>query len=110
MNEKPSDNVLEELDAGLFQTKIQKAIGSVALGVVNSRKKGTVTVTFTMTQIGDSNQVNMTHQIKHTVPTPKGKVSEEHATQTALYVSGQGKLTLFPDTQTSLSFQNANKQ
>lgn len=99
MNEQPSENVLDDLDGGTFTQKVQRAISQVALGTVNSRKVGTVTITLTMKQIGDSNQVNMTHAIKHTVPTPKGKVMEENASQTALYVAGNGKMTLFPDTQ-----------
>jgi len=102
MNEKPSDSVLEDLDAGAFMQKIQRAIGQVALGTVETRKVGTVVITLTTKQIGDSNQVNMTHSIKHTIPTLKGKVLEENASQTALYVAGTGKLTLFPDTQTRM--------
>lgn len=89
-------SLLEDLDAGVFQAKIAAALKEAAIGTNAHRRKGTVTVTFTMEPIGDSSQIKCTHALKAITPTAKGKITVENTTNTPLYVSGKGELSLFP--------------
>lgn len=96
------NSLFEELDAGVFGQKVATALSDVALGVVSTGKPGEVTITFAMKQIGDSRQLEMSHKLKYSRPTAKGKLSEENTTKTPLYVGSRGALTLIPDTQQGL--------
>lgn len=112
MSEKPEEKMdlaefLEELDAGVFANKVTSALKATALGVAtwgDKGRKGSVTVTFDMKRIGESNQVELTHAIKYSRPTKRGKTTEDDATQTPLHVGAGGKLSLFPDTQQKFEF------
>lgn len=95
-------DMLGELDAGVFEQKLGRALSEVAMGVVTTGKKGKVVVTLDMAQIANSNQVNLTHSLKYVKPTGNGRVTEENATATPMHVGTGGKLTLFPDTQERL--------
>jgi hypothetical protein len=91
-----------ELNAGVFEQQINQALSDIAAHVCTTGKKGELTLRFTLKQIGDSNQVAMTHALKAVVPKQRGKLTEEHATDTPLHVGPGGKLTLFPNTQTRM--------
>jgi len=100
-----STNVNEfigELDAGVFEEKLSRAISDVAAGIVTQGKPGKVTVTLDMKQIGTSHQVAIDSKLVYVKPTAKGKVSEENTTQTPMYVGIGGKVTLFPEDQTQM--------
>ena len=99
--------LLEALDAGIFQQKFDKALRDVALGVVTQGRVGKVTLEFKIERIGESSQVNMSHKVKYDKPTARGKVVEEDTTETPLYVNRGGKMTLIPDSQEQFSFQEA---
>jgi hypothetical protein len=88
-----------ELNAGIFEQQVNRALSDLAANVVTHNKKGSVTLTFTLKQIGESDQVHMTHAIKSIVPTMRGRIIEEHATDTPLHVLRGGKLSIFPDKQ-----------
>lgn len=98
------EQVLADLDGGVFAQKIGRALSDVALGVVINGKAGKVTVTFDMKQIGESSQIEMAHKIAFVKPTDKGKATEENTTKTPLHVGRGGKLTLFPEEQGVLDF------
>ena len=103
-NTKPTnyvENLLPELDGGVFIEKLGVALADVALAVTNTGKNGKVVVTFDVKQIS-ATQVQINHQLKYLRPTQRGKVSEENTTATPLHVGARGKLTIFPDTQTEL--------
>jgi len=89
--------LLPDLNAGVFEQQINRAMSDVAANVCTHGKKGEVTLKFTFKQIGDSQQVAVTHAIKVVVPKPRGKVTEENAVDTPLHVGAGGKLTLFPN-------------
>lgn len=91
-----------DLDAGIFVDRLSAALGDTALGVVNTGKKGKVTITLDLERIGDSNQVKCSHQIKYARPTAKGKAMEEATTSTPLHVGVGGVLSLFPESQTGM--------
>lgn len=102
---KPSPNrtdfsaLLGDLNAGTFEQQVNAAISDVAANVVTHGKKGELTIKLTFKQIGDSNQVAMTHALKFLVPTTRGRIVEETASDTPLHVSKGGKLTLYPEEQ-----------
>lgn len=94
--------LINDLDAGIFAERLSAALRDTALGVVTTGKKGKVTITLDLARIGDSSQVQCTHQIKYARPTAKGKAMEEATTSTPLHVGVGGVLSLFPETQTQM--------
>lgn len=92
-------DVLTELDAGTFEEKISRAMADCAEGVVNTGKTGKIVITMDLKRIAASHQVTVKHAVKFIRPTINGKVTEENATETPLYVGARGKLTVTPDTQ-----------
>jgi hypothetical protein len=112
-NERTYDfsGTLGDLDAGIFLEKISRAVKETAIGTVAHGKKGKVVIELAMDRIGESSQITMTHKLKFDRPTKRGKVAEEDATETALYVSPRIGLSIMPDTQTDwLTANNANKE
>lgn len=101
------NEVMEELNGGVFLQQVGRALSDVAMGVVingDKSKKGKVTITFDMVRIGESSQVAVKHTLSYSKPTARGKTSEEAATDTPLYVGRGGRLTVMPDNQTALDF------
>jgi hypothetical protein len=90
---------IDDLDAGVFQDKLSKALSDVAAGVIDHSRTGKVTICFDLKQIGQSHQVAITHKLSYVRPTARGKLSEENTTQTPMYVGKGGSLTLFPEGQ-----------
>lgn len=100
-------NFLKELDAGVYVEKLSRALRDAALGVVqygDNGVKGKVTLDFTMTRIGESNQLEIAHKITQSIPTPRGKKGEENTTRTPVFVAGNGAMSIMPDTQTGFEF------
>lgn len=94
--------LLEDLDAGVFNQKVSTALADVALGTVETGKDGKVTITLEIKRIGESNQVQVSHQVKSVRPTKRGRVTEENTTATPLHVGPRGALNLFPESQQRL--------
>ncbi|CAI8989422.1 MULTISPECIES: hypothetical protein [Pseudomonas syringae group] len=71
---KPTDTAefIGELNAGVFADQIGHALSEVAAGVVDNKKVGTVTLTFSLKQIADSHQVTVNHKLAYKVPTKRG--------------------------------------
>lgn len=102
MSENPTlYDTLDELDAGIFTNKVAESLKKVALGVVNHGKKGSVSITLDLEQMGDSS-VQIKHTVKFSQPTKNGKASEENTTSTPMYVNNLGYLTVSPQTQDDL--------
>jgi len=95
-------DTLGEFDAGIFTHKVTESLKKVALGVVNHGKKGSVSITLDLEQIGDSSSVQIRHTVKFVQPTKNGKCSEENTTSTPMYVNNLGYLTVSPQTQDDL--------
>ena len=97
---KPTDTAefISELNAGIFANQIGHALSEVAAGVVDNKKVGTVTLTFTLKQIADSSQVTVNHKLAYKVPTKRGSRSEDTTLDTPMHVGSGGCLTLFPET------------
>ena len=103
-NHRDTDVVrfLEDLDGGVFLQKIARAISEVAGGVVDHDAKGNLDLKLNFQRIGNSYQVNIAHTLKYTVPTMRGKISEEDTTETPMHVNTGGKVSIFPENQNQL--------
>ena len=74
----------------------------MAANVVTHGKTGELVIKLKFKQIGESNQVAMTHSLKFLVPTMRGRIVEESASDTPLHVGRGGKLSLYPGEQTEM--------
>lgn len=99
MSNPSLDDTLQELDAGIFAEKVTQAMKKVALGVVNNHKKGQVTITLDLEQIGETDYVQIKHTLKYNQPTIRGKLIEDNASSTPMHVSREGYLSISPLTQ-----------
>lgn len=91
------DDFISEIGAGIFKEKLAHALSEAALGTVlhgNGTKKGKVSVEFTFKQIGENDQVVISHKLSHVTPTKRGKASEEDTTETPMFVGRGGVLTI----------------
>lgn len=98
---------LEELGGGTFAKKIMRALKDTGIGTVmygDKGKTGKVTITLSMKRIGESQQVALDHTLAYSKPTIRGTASETDASQTPLFVSSKGRLSVTPDTQTKFEF------
>lgn len=102
---KPTDvtDFLNNLNAGVFAQQVAVALSSVAAGVVEHGKKGKVTLSFDITQIGESHQVKITHKLDFAQPTKRGQKREDTALDTPMYVTANG-LELFVSNPTDQLF------
>lgn len=106
-------SLLPDLSAGKFLDKVDRALVSTAGAVIANGGKGRVgkvVIEFSMERIGESNQVRFEHAITTTQPTARGKRSETDSTETPLHVGTTGKLTLMPDTQMRMRFDDEDGQ
>lgn len=93
------DDFVDELGAGVFKEKLAHVLSEAALGTVlhgGGSKKGKVTIELTFQQIGENEQVVVSHKLAHVTPTKRGKRSEEDVTETPMFVGKGGKLTIAP--------------
>jgi len=107
MAEITLNDIIGEFDAGIFEAKTSAALKMVAIGVIESGKKGSVTIVLDLDQIGDSHSVQVKHTLKFSKPTKNGKSTEENTTSTPMYVNKDGALTISPEIQADLF--NADK-
>lgn len=92
----------EDLDGGVFIQKLARALSEVAGGVVDNNDKGRIDIQLNVKRIGQTYQVNIGHTLKYTVPTLRGKISEEDTTETPMHVNTGGKVSIFPENQNQL--------
>jgi hypothetical protein len=104
MKQQDVQGFIGDLDAGVFEQKLARAIKDVSSGVIKGEKakKGKITITFDITRIGASAQVSVDHKLSYSAPTDKGKFSEEDTTQTIMYVHRGGVLDMFPEDQAQM--------
>jgi len=83
---KPTDTneFLNSLNAGIFAQQLGRALSDVASGCIEHSKQGQVTITFKLKQIGQSNQVNVSHTLDYLEPTKRGKRREDTTLDTPL--------------------------
>jgi hypothetical protein len=95
-------DLLPDLNGGVFEQQLNAMLSDIAANVCTHGKKGELTIKFAMKQIGEGNQVALTHSLKAVTPKARGKVTEETSTDTPLHVERGGKLTLYPNQQTKM--------
>lgn len=104
MKATDSTDFINSLNAGVFANQLGRALSDVAAGVVEYSKQGAVTVTFKLKQIGQSNQVAVTHTLDFVEPTKRGKRREDTTLDTPMYVTENG-LELFASDPTAQLFK-----
>lgn len=105
-------NLISELDAGVFEAKLTQALKQTALAIRkhdNNKVKGEVNVQFKMQRVGDGIQVLVDHKIASASPTMRGKRTEEDTTQTLMYTSNEGAITITPDSQIPMFGEPSNQ-
>ena len=96
--------LMESLNAGVFNQKLGLILSDTALGVIHfggqKRMKGKVIIELSMEQVGENDQVIISHKLSNATPTKRGKKMEEDTTETPFFVGKGGKLTLTPPEET----------
>lgn len=103
MKSTDTNEFLNSLNAGIFAQQLGRALSDVASGCIEHSKQGQVTITFKLKQIGQSNQVNVSHTLDYVQPTKRGKRREDTTLDTPLYVTQNG-LELFQTDPTAQLF------
>tara|TARA_R110000744_G_scaffold56386_7_gene118984 strand:- start:6141 stop:6548 length:408 start_codon:yes stop_codon:yes gene_type:complete len=86
-----------ECNAGALIEKLSLALSDAAMAQINhgfGNKKAKITLEFTLQQMGDNQQVIVSHKLATSTPTKRGKKSEEDITDTAFFVGKGGQLTI----------------
>ncbi len=102
--------MLGELNGGVFLQQAGRALSDVALGTVangDGKKKGKVNISFEFSRIGESSQVEIKHTLSYVKPTSRGKSSEDATTTTPMHVGRGGRLTITPESQGKLDFEQS---
>lgn len=94
---------IANLNAGVFNQQLGTALSAVAAGVVEHGKKGKVTVTLELSQIGETHQLKVAHKLEFVQPTKRGSKREDTALETPFYLTANG-LQLFADNPTGQMF------
>jgi len=97
MKETSVGNFIEELGAGVFREKLAHALSEAALATVthgNGKRKGKVSIELTFSQIGENDQVIITHKLSYLTLTKRGKRAEEDTTETPMFVGKGGVLSV----------------
>lgn len=102
LNKTDITKILTELDGGVLEQKINRVLSDTALGVIENGKKGSVSITFNIEQIGKTTQVMVKHKLDYSCPTNRGKRGEEDTTTTPMHVGPNGTISVFPDHQQDL--------
>lgn len=86
-----------ECNAGMLIEKLAMALSDAALAQIThglGSKKAKVSLEFTFQQMGDNDQVIVSHKLSTSNPTKRGKKFEEDITDTAFFVGKGGVLTI----------------
>ena len=108
------DDFIEETNAGIFKEKLGVILSDAAMAAVTNAgahcKKSKVSVEFSLSQVGENDQVMVSAKIGSLIPTKRGKKSEEDTTSTTFFVGKGGVMTIHPPKEESGQYQlNAQK-
>ncbi|ABC29639.1 hypothetical protein EUZ85_19440 [Hahella sp. KA22] len=93
---------ISELYGGVFEEKVAAALSEVALGVVNTGKKGRVSIELNIAQVANSYQVEISHTLTFKRPTERGEVAQKDTTESIMHVGKRGDLSVFPENQADM--------
>lgn len=91
------EDFLGELNAGILVNQLGLILSEAALATVlhgKGNKKGKVNLELSFSQIGENDQVVVAAKLSKSVPTQRGKKSEENVTDTPMFVGKGGVLTI----------------
>lgn len=91
------DDFISELNGGVFKEKLAAILSKAAQGTVtygNGKRKAKVNIELTVSQLGENEQVVVSHKLMHKTPTKRGFVSEEDTTETSMFVGRGGAMTI----------------
>lgn len=95
---------LSELDGGVLEQKLAHVLSETALGTIHhgsGNRKGKVALELTFQQVGDNDQVIVSHKLVQSTPTKRGKQSMEDTTETPMFVGKGGVLSISPPKEDS---------
>lgn len=95
------EQFISDLDGGVFQEKLSRALSDVAASVMDFEKAGEVNLKFSIKRIGSS-QVNVSHKLSYKHPTKRGEKSENDITATPMHICKGGEMSFFPKDQGQL--------
>lgn len=98
-NEMTIESLLGDIDGGVFEAKTLAALKETAMRVVETGKKGKVTIELSFSRISESSQVSIAAKLKADTPKSKGRIVEEDEIDTPMYVGRKGNLSAFPQHQ-----------
>jgi len=101
MGDRKTDVVefIGECNAGILIEKLSLALSEAAIAQINhgaGSKRAKVSLEFTFQQMGDNEQVIVSHKLSTSTPTKRGKKAEEDVTDTAFFVGKGGVLSIGP--------------
>ena len=88
------ENFLSELSAGILTEKLGHILSKAAEGCTTHGKKASVGMVFTMSPIGEGEQMIVSVKLSNSVPTKRGKATEEDTTDTPMFVGKGGEITI----------------
>lgn len=100
-------DIVGDFNAGVFDQQVGRALSDVAAAVVDTGKKGRVTLTFDIKRMGEAAQVIVAHRVAFKRPTTRGEATEVATSETPMYVGARGVLSLMPGKQLSLDMVGA---
>lgn len=107
-NQTPIQEILGDLNGGAFAHALETVMADVAQSVIRTGKKGKVNINFDMDKVkGTEQQVIISHKIDFAEPTLTGKRGEDSTSQTTVFVSPDGEISLTPKNDTMALFANA---
>ena len=108
---KPTEltRFIGNLGGGSIEQMLAQIISDVADGVITTGKKGEATLKLSFSQIGESRQVKVEHKLTYKEPTRKGSRSEEHTTDTPMYVNLNGTVTMTREDNHVLDLASSNE-
>ena len=109
---KPTDvsTFIADCDGGVFDNQISKILSEAAMSAVTHGRQADVTIKISMKQIDKSQQVSVKHKLSYSMPTIRGKVTEDSEASTPFYVCQGGRLSLFLDSQSDLFSAEKTKE
>lgn len=88
------DDFLSELSAGTLKEKLGLILSKAAEGATVHGKKASVSIAFSIQPIGEGEQVIISAKLSNSVPTKRGKSTEDDTTDTPMFVGKGGEITI----------------
>lgn len=93
------NDFISELGAGAFTQKLSLILSEAALNQIlhgQGNKKSKINIEFSFQQMGDNEQVIISHKLSKSLPTKRGKKGEEDTTESVFFVGKGGVMTIEP--------------